>query len=236
MKLNYLISHTGLCFSMKLARKAICALVFASITLLFGCYKEIQSEKNIYSDDFETSTLNNIDGGILNIYNGTKVLGFYNNSGFKLKKQGLESHELIRVSFDLYLHDTWAGNNTGTRDVIDGPDIWELLVDGKKNISTTFSNSGCFPTYCLQQSYPKNFPFHHDAGSGAVRVDLPGRCSRQNVVGGTTMYRIERLIDHSDSNLHLEFRDLLKQSNTLDNLCDESWSLDNIHVSIITIK
>ncbi len=104
--------------------------------------------------------------------------------------------------------------------MIDGPDTWQLKINNETVINTTFSNSGCQPTYCQQQSFPKNFPFHNDAGTGASRTDLPGRCSLANVPGGTTMYRIEKIFNHSGSNLLLEFKDLLKQNNAVNMLCD----------------
>lgn len=212
---------------------------FFFITILLittACHKDIQSQTEIYTNDFEGSSLSGIEGGIQSTYEGRKVLGFYNNSGFTLTLPALAKHELILVKFDLYLHDSWAGNNTGDKVVIDGPDIWQLKVDNETVINTTFSNSGCQATYCQQQSYPKNFPFHYDAGTGASRTDLPGRCSLANIPGGTTLYRIEKIFNHSGSNLKMEFKDLLKQTNSTNMLCDESWSLDNLSVSILTLN
>ena len=211
-------------------------LVFLGIIFLTSCHKEIQSEKEVYRNDFESADLNDIEGGQINTFNASKVIGFYNNGGFKIVLSGLSAHELVKVSFDLYVHDTWAGNNTGEKDIVDGPDLWQMLVDNEIFINTTFSNSGCFPTYCLQQSYPKNFPFHHDAGTGASRNDLPGRCHLKNVTGGTSLYNIEKYINHNGSNLEIEFRDLLKQNNAADMLCDESWSMDNLIISTTTLN
>lgn len=209
---------------------------FASIVFcLMSCHKDIQSQKDLYFADFENKSLENITGGIINNYNGSNVLGFYNNGGFIIKLGSLASHDIIQISFDLYLHDSWAGNNTGTIDVVDGPDIWEMEVDKEKIINTTFSNSGCFPTYCQQQSYPRNFPYHNDAGTGASRTDLPGRCHLINVSGGSTMYKISKLVNHSNKTLTIEFKDLLKQSNASDMLCDESWSIDNISIKTIAL-
>ncbi|MBC7759372.1 MAG: hypothetical protein H7069_10975 [Phormidesmis sp. FL-bin-119] len=210
-------------------------LFFAVIVVLSSCHKEIQSQTEVYTNNFEGASLAGIQGGIESVYDSKKVLGFYNNSGFTLTLSGLAKHDLLLVKFDLYLHDSWGGNNTGTIDVVDGPDVWQLKINNETLINTTFSNSGCFPTYCQQQSYPKNFPFHHDAGTGASRTDLPGRCSLANVPGGTTMYRIEKIFNNSSSNLVLEFKDLLKQNNAVNMLCDESWSLDNLSVSILTL-
>ncbi len=210
-------------------------LVIITLLLLSACHKDIQTETEIYTNDFETpASLESVEGGLLNTFNGQNVIGFYNNDGFKIELTGLKKHDLIMVKFDLYIHDTWGGNNTGDRDNMDGPDIWQLLIDNEKVINTTFSNSVCLATYCLQQSYPKNYPFHYDPKAAAVNTDLPGRCSLAGVAGGTSLYRIEKIFNHSGSTVKLEFRDLLIQNNTLDKLCDESWSLDNLSVSVMT--
>lgn len=210
---------------------------FIVILLLFtSCHKEIQNQTEIYTNNFDTpASLQGVEGGVLNTYNGDKVVGFYNNGGFKVKIPGLAKHSLVLIKFDLYIHDSWGGNNTGTKDNTDGPDIWQLKIDNEAVINTTFSNSECLATYCLQQSFPKNYPFHYDPGAAATRTDLPGRCRLDGNFKGTSLYRIEKIFNHSGSDLDLEFKDLLKQNNTLDKLCDESWSLDNLSVSIITI-
>lgn len=212
-----------------------CFFIILLLVIASACHKDIQSQSEVYTNDFESATLTGIVGGIQSNYDGKKVLGFYNNSGFTLTLPGLAKHELVLVKFDLYLHDTWGGNHTGNDVVFDGPDIWQMKIDNETVINTTFSNSGCQATYCQQQSYPKNFPFHHDAGTGASRTDLPGRCSLANIPGGTTMYRIDKIFNHSGSTIKLDFKDLLKQSNAPDMLCDESWSLDNLSVSILTL-
>ncbi len=198
--------------------------------------KDIAGEELVFQSDFEGTIDNKLNGVTIFTYNGSKMSGRYNNSGFKLFLNSLPGHGLIKVSFNLYLHDTWAGNNIGDKDVTDGPDIWQMIVDGNPVINTTFSNSGCFDTYCQQQSWPRNYPFHHDAGTGAARKDLPGVCHLAGIPGGTTMYRIEKLVDHDGGNLTIEFKDILKQSNSSNPPCDESWSLDNLSVSVVRVK
>ncbi len=206
------------------------------LPLIFsGCHKDIQSQTEVYASDFNTGDLQGIEGGVLNTYNGQNLVGFYNNDGFSLKLEGLARHSMILIKFDLYIHDSWGGNNTGTKDNTDGPDIWQLKVDDETVINTTFSNSQCLATYCLQQSYPKNYPFHYDPGASSVRTDLPGRCKLTGDSKGTSLYRIEKIFNHTGQNLKLEFKDLLQQNNTFDKLCDESWSLDNLSVSILTL-
>ena len=37
---------------------------------------------------------------------------------------------------------------------------------------TTFSNSPCWPDYCLRQSYPENYPFENNPKTGSFKTDL----------------------------------------------------------------
>jgi hypothetical protein len=215
--------------------KSIGKLLVLLMVFCSGCHKDIHSQTEVYANDFESGNLQGIEGGISNTYNGQNLLGFYNNDGFTLKLNGLARHSMILIKFDLYIHDSWGGNNTGTKDNTDGPDIWRLKLDDEIVINTTFSNSQCQATYCLQQSYPKNYPFHYDPGAASVRTDLPGRCKLSGDPNGTSLYRIEKIFNHTGSDLKLEFKDLLQQNNTLDMLCDESWSLDNLSISILTL-
>lgn len=206
--------------------------------LFTGCKKNAYNTVEIYNNNFENSDLSNISGGIVNDYNNSKVIGYYNNGGFKLLVNNISSHDLVTISFDLYIHDTWSGNNRGNAVVIDGPDIWQMKLDGEPYINTTFSNTGdCGGgVYCLQQSYPNNYPFHNDPKTGAYNKNLPGVCALKGLNGGTSLYKIEKTIKHRKGSLLVEFKDMLKQSNTNDPLCDESWSLDNLIIKTSNLK
>lgn len=207
--------------------------------LLFpGCEKTAKDTVEIYSNDFEKSSLANISGGIITDYNNSKVIGYYNKGGFKLSIEKIPTHDLITISFDLYIHDTWSGNSRGTTTITDGPDIWQMMVDGEPYIHTTFSNLGdcAGGVYCLEQSYPSNYPFSNEPKTGAFNKNLPGVCALKGVGGGTSLYKIEKTIKHRKGSLILEFKDMLKQSNALDQLCDESWSLDNLSIKTSNLK
>lgn len=208
--------------------KLILSLVLA--LALSGCRKALQDEKFVYQNNFEKNELSKTEGVIIHTYKGNKMAGNYNKSGFKVALEGLEKHDYIKISFDLYIHDFWDGNNTGNKEVATGPDIWSMIVDGKYIINTTFSNTVCNVIYCLQQSYPKNYPWQNDPGTGEANVILPGMCAAGGI---SKLYRIERLIKHDKSRAFIAFEDLLQQSNVPDEKCDESWSLDNLEISIL---
>lgn len=226
--------------TMVISNKNYLNLKYLFITFLFlmGCNKNPVNTVVIYNNDFEQANLSEITGGWINTYNSSNVLGFYNDGGFKIKLADLAEHDLITVSFDLYIHDSWSGNSKGPIGIVDGPDIWEMKVDGEPYMRTTFSNTGdcAGGVFCLQQSYPNNFPFSFDIKTGAYNKDLPGVCLLKDVIGGTTLYKIEKIIKHKKRDLLIEFKDELKQSNATNPLCDESWSLDNLVIKTSSLK
>ncbi len=202
------------------------------VSLLSSCKDKIATTTEVYNNNFETNNLSNITDGVIQTYNGTNVLGRYNNGGFSLKLNELPKHDMITVSFDLYIHDSWDGN----RNKPDGPDIWEMFGDDEKYISTTFSNTTCQPGYfCDPQSYPNTYPNNYNnPKTGAAMIDLPPAC-KATAPNGTSMYRITKTFSHTDASFILKCMDKLRQYNEPDQKCDESWSVDNIIVKSIKL-
>ena len=213
------------------------------LVTLFSCGESNQFQRNeiIYNNDFESGDFDAIDGAQMMTFNNTTVLGSYNNDGFSLNLNNIGSHDYIYISFDLYIHDSWDGNFNNFDP--DQPDAWfiELIsdfdTDGGTSFNiweTSFSNSICTPTYCLKQSYPDVFPFENPPREGSSRL-LPGLCSLDSELDGTTMYTIEQGFEHTGNALLLRFYDQLYQPNVPDQRCDESWSLDNLKVRVFTL-
>jgi len=205
--------------------------------LFWSCAKSTDSDVEIYTNDFENGNLTGITNGTISIFNGSNVLGNYNASGFDLTLNDLPAHDLIDISFDLYIHDSWEGNQQ-FNDNENGPDIWQLKIDGKTFINTTFSNLDCTPGYfCSPQSYPADYPNNNgNPKNGASRTDLPGFCSQIDKPNGTTLYKIHKRIGHKESTLLIQCLDKLIQKNVSDPKCDESWSVDNIKVKVISLN
>jgi hypothetical protein len=202
------------------------------LVLIGSCKNQVKSEIEVYNNDFETNNLSGISNGVISQFNNSAVLGQYNNGNFILTLNNLPKHDLITVSFDLYIHDSWDGNKPAP----DGPDLWRMTVDGNPYINTTFSNAACPDGFCSPQSYPSDYPNNYNnPKTGAYRVDLPGACSLKTTPDGTTMYKIEKTFRHSNSTLLLQCLDKLVQTNTPDPKCDESWSVDNINIKAITL-
>ena len=217
--------------------------------LIDSCsYPEISRDELIYANDFENNDLSEIDGGGFSTFNNTTVLGDFNNDGFTLHLSDIGDHEYIFVSFDLYIHGSWDGNFNGF-DTNDKADKWileyrpemDLFKDtAADKFVTTFSNSPCFSNYCLRQSYPENYPFENNPQTGSFETDLDRKCVDNFFGGPTSLYKIERSFRSSGDAIVLRFYDELYQPNAIDkdgivqSKCDESWSLDNLKVRVIT--
>jgi hypothetical protein len=213
-------------------------------------YPEISRNELIYSNDFEAENFYEIDGIVTSNFNNTTVLGDFNNDGFTLNLKNVGEHSHISVSFDLYIHGTWDGNSNRFKEN-DKPDKWIMElnpgIEVFKDISndkfeTTFSNSPCFSNYCLMQSYPENYPFDNNPKTGNSVINLPKKCDNSYFGAKSSLYRIEKLFKHSGNAIIIRFYDELYQPNAIDkdgvnqSKCDESWSIDNLKVRVISYK
>ncbi len=213
-------------------------------------YPEMERNELIYENDFEELTLDNIDGGGFMNFNNNTVLGDFNNDGFTLFLEDVDDHDYVFVSFDLYIHGSWDGNFNGFPEN-DKADKWiiefnpdmDLFKDpSSDNFVTTFSNSPCWPDYCLRQSYPEFYPFENNPRTGSFKTNLPAVCENNFFGGKTTMYQIEKGFKSRGNNIIIRFYDELYQPNAIDKdgmpqeKCDESWSIDNISIRVVKYK
>lgn len=200
--------------------------------LCLSCKKNIQKDTVVYDNDFDSESTYGIHNAVVSEYNGSKVLGRYNTGGFDLNVVELPEHDLIEVSFDLFIHDNWRGN--ASSGIKDSSDIWIMNFDGKNEKYTTFSNNNCSNGFCSFQAYPANYPFpSNPAGANAVRTDLPGACALQGVSGGTFKYHIKRTAYHKSTTFHLGCYAQLFAHGEADPLCSASWSIDNLIIKTI---
>ena len=214
-------------------------------------YPEISRDELIYDNDFESENFSEIDGKSTLTFNNTTVLGDFNNDGFTLHLKDTGKHDYVFISFDLYIHGTWDGNFNGFTEN-DRADKWIMKLDPDMNLIkdntsvdrfvTTFSNSPCFSNYCLRQSYPENYPFENNPKTGNSSMNLPKTCENSFFGGETTLYKIEKGFRHSGNAVVVRFYDELYQPNAIDKdgvvqyKCDESWSMDNLKVRVISYK
>ncbi len=213
-------------------------LISTLIIVSIASCKGLQKETIIYNNDFEGGNLSGIIDGKIEDYNGSKVIGRYSQNGFLLKLDSLPVHNMVQISFDLYIHDTWDGNAAKP----EGPDIWIMNIDGWSAVYSTFSNGLC--TNC-SQAFPVLQPsqvnggfvfFNNKPNSNAIKTDLPGACKLKDSKGGTSMYRMLRTIEHTQSTLDIGCFAQLEDPDTANKNCNESWSVDNIMVKVIEFR
>lgn len=216
------------------------SIAFLSVLpLITGCSKDkLPTEIPFYSYNFE-SDYTNIDSVYVSEFDGDKVLGPFNNSGFSVRWNNLPKHQYVKLSFDLYIHDTWEGNSNNSNDGLVDHDAWFIEIDPqikKERIyfETTFSNGPCEPGWCFGQSFPNEFPSYNDARTGTAVKHLNGRCLYKDSPFGSSMYKIEKIFPHNESSIVIAFYDRLKQDAPFPPLCEESWSLDNLNISFFT--
>lgn len=165
----------------------------------------------VYSNDFEISvdsvwSNTNLATNSANSFISTQYHGDYTTAGSTtLTITGLGSHTQLALDFDLYLFNSWDGNNTSW-----GPDYFSLV--GDINESWTFTNH-----QPQGQSYPGSPDETYGAdGAGQTQVyrDL-------GLTGSDSGF----LISHSSNTFSVTFSGPTSQT-------DEQWGIDNVFVSI----
>ncbi|UZD21744.1 hypothetical protein PBT90_19710 [Algoriphagus halophytocola] len=208
---------------------------FLGLSLLFfaSCSDTLESEVVAYSNNFSDADLAGFENGRLQIFENDTVVGYYHNEEIAVNLSGLPSHNMLKVTIDVLIHDSWDGNQSGYGS---GPDQWFFGVDSEEVFRTTFSNTPCESTYCLYQSYPDNYFKQNVPKSGAVQTNLPGLCIFGPVANYTSRYSISKIIEHSNSSARIYMNSDLVAENSPDPFCDESWSLAEITVEALIVK
>jgi gliding motility-associated-like protein len=171
-----------------------------------------------YSYNFTTPPFAEFSSNNSILYNGSRVLGPFANDSISYTTTGLPLHDSVRVTFDLFIHDTWDGNCS-----VNGPDAFRFKNGTTDILSTTFSNMpGCTQNYSASGA-PGTYPATTDATS----TGLPKRCDNNGV---TTKYTITKSFKHTSANLDLSWIGDLKE--TTADICFESWTLDNIKIEV----
>lgn len=205
-------------------------LILGLVCAVSSCVETVENQIVVYSNDFSDLNLAGFENGKLFIWRNDTISGIYHNEQVAVNLQDLPAHNFIKVTVEILIHDSWDGNPD---DGISGPDFWYLGLDQTETFRTTFSNSPCESTFCLYQSYPNTFFRQNTPKTGAIQTNLPGLCIFGAFANYTTRYRIEELIEHSNPSVKVFMGAELKQVNSPDPICDESWSISKIMVEAI---
>jgi PKD repeat protein len=207
---------------------SICEGENTTLTITNGKDSSATSIVNtVYNNNFDSlvggnwSFTNESSVGIPKVINFSNitVLGYLGAQKATFTMNTIPKHDSIEVAFDLYIHDSWDGNNSsGVRD------IWKMDINGVNIINTTFSNYNY-----RTQAFPDNIGVNNPGLTGAAAFNLGFACN----IGGkaqTTKYRIVKKVAHNNNNLTIDLSGI-----NLESLCNESWSMDNFEVNLITI-
>ncbi|MFD2203783.1 hypothetical protein [Shivajiella indica] len=192
----------------------------------------LESEEVVYSNNFGNLDLRNFENGRLFIFDGDTLLGFYNNEEVSVTLYDLPSHNIVKLEVELYVHDSWDGNPD---DGIGGPDYWYMKIDGQEVLRTTFSNTPCESTFCFKQSFPNDYFRQNNPKTGAIR-NLRGLCLFGAFQNYTTVYNVSRMVEHFADSVKITLGDELLQTNTLNPICDESWSVGKIQLTTLVVN
>ncbi len=219
----------------KQAVSVLFPVLFLAILICFSsCFKNLPDKTQVYFNSFDNNQQNSlhiygasglIDSTKIFPFNGSKVLGPFNNNRIELKLTGLPRHNVVKVEFDLYIHDKWDGDHLMPGTTI--PDAWQMSIDNYPFYLTTFSNSS------YGQSFPGNYKTgaaSNPAHANAWKIDMPGLCALKDVANGSSLYKIEVITSHNSDSLLMACNDALQPFNSY---CLKSWSIDNLRVTAI---
>lgn len=209
-------------FLIKNMRYKVSSLLIIFMLVLFACKKNITLIRLVYTQDFEKgippemmaySADGRTFGPFVRSFNGTNIAGAFNNSMLRVQLMDLPEHNMIRVSFDLYIHDRWSGDN------------WNIRVNGENQLVTSFSN-----TAGVGQAYPewvgiaRNVP----ARGNATDTLINGFCLWESKSNGSSLYKVVFSRPHKPKDLLLQLDDASGGSP-----CQNSWSIDNLRIETI---
>ena len=207
------------------------ALVFGSLWFLSSCVETVESQQIVYYNDFSDVDLAGFENGRLFVWRNDTIAGYYNNEEVAVTLPELPPHNYLKITVELLIHDSWDGNPSDGG--VSGPDQWYMGYDDTEFFRTTFSNTPCASTFCLYQSYPNNYFRQNTPKTGAIQTNLPGLCLFGTTPNYTTRYRVEQLIEHVNPSVRVFMGDELRQTNSPDPRCDESWSIAAVQIETI---
>ncbi len=205
--------------------------IFIAATLFIGCTKKLTKSFILYENNFEQEgqkTVSIYDNtGLITTskifdFNGSKVLGPFNNNAAIVSIKNIPEHNVLEVAYDLYIHDNWQGNTKASNGI---PDLFVVNYDGNLKFLTTFSNHTPY-----LQGYPDWYPAGNNPTHGnAIQINLPGRCLWKDSAQGTSLYRIVQSFGHDQPSFELSLSDALQPFAAI---CEKSWSIDELTITV----
>jgi hypothetical protein len=140
-----------------------------------------------------------------------------------LSLKDLPQHDLVRITFDLYLFEGWSGSSPYW-----GYARWDLnLGDGRNLLHTSFSNCGEGPRIDAdqtnnEQAFPDSFDIRiHPSFTGATEKST---LLRQRYSG---VYHFDLLFPHADKEILFAFRSVIQEGT------NRTWGIANVTVETL---
>ena len=204
--------------------------IFASLAAV-TCLSTAAHATVVYQNDFQTTVGSEWSSIITSdtptpYPSGSRTfLGEFGNQTINLNLAALPAHDMVEVSFDLYLIRSWDGSSTGTQ--YDwGSDFFSFgLVNGPTFLHDTFGNGNP-----AGQSYGPNA--NNPWGTGAAETYSLGYVFNDGTINQVmdSVYHFSFSFANSDSLLAFNFI-----GSGLQDISDESWGLDNVKVSVSAV-
>lgn len=213
------------------------------ILIVSGCLQGQVEETQIYFNNFEQdSRLNGeIEGlGFLDFnfqsnyqtfyFDESQVLGRFGWAAFKIRLDDLPEHDYITLEFDLYIHDHWEGNNNEGLE-----DVFILDFDKQNLYFSSILNTKCMDQSCDgRQSFPGNLnKASYPENANTANYTLPGICYFEGELGGSKKIHFNERRFHQSQEMVIKIGTDIK--NVGEDLCNKSWSVDNIVISTLRI-
>ncbi len=174
----------------------------------------LATAQTVYTANFDSGTAPGFSNAkFATSPNGArKILGRYGNESAQLTLTGLVPGDIYQLTVDVYAIDSWDGNAGGV-----GPDIWRVSTTTGDSFNTTFS---AFTG--TAQAYPGEYPGGSYAGTTG---GTPCNCGTFCWGAGPTIYPVTLRFTPSNATEIISFA-----GSGLQDLCDESWGIDNVNV------
>lgn len=178
-----------------------------------------------YTNDFESPVGSEWSSATTSIFNGSTVLGRFDNGSVTLTLNGLNAGDLVTLDFDFLALDSWDGNDGSY-----GPDRFKVSMDGTDVLDATFSNVSFY-----NQSYPDAFGVGNYAyQTGADDKDASAGGTLPNGYWGNSLYKFGGGLNPSFSAIAGSSTMTISFTGTgLQGGSDESWAIDNVKVNAV---
>jgi hypothetical protein len=164
----------------------------------------------------------------------TQTVSLSLGPGSPVLPAGLPAHDVLNVSFQVFVIRSWDGNSTDS----EGPDTWNVgLRDGPTLMNTTFNNGAAFHA-AFGQAYPGTYPGNTvPPRTGASENDTLGYVFTSIDHDGPmdAVYNVSLTTPHTGPAAVIDFAAVLLTGGVPGDILNESWGLDNVVVSVTPV-